>query len=95
MSTLWIRVKRDGYLFPYDEILAQRSDCEVIPEEVAFPEKFITPAVQEAIERHTTEKKPRGRAKKAAPLDLATGDIPEAPQYTAPELSADASRGLP
>jgi hypothetical protein len=28
-------------------------------------------------------------------LDLATTDIPEPPPYTAPEVAADASRGLP
>ena len=115
MSTMWIRVKRDGYLFPYDDILAKNPDCEVIPEEVAFPEKFITPVVQEAIERYAVvndtpepetepapvpapaavqEKRPRGRPRKKG-LDLSTDDIPEPPQYTPPELAADAARGLP
>lgn len=120
MSTMWIRVKKDGFLYPYDDILAKNPDCEVIPEEVAFPQKFITPEVQEAIERYAVvndtpapapepepepepeptlapvaAKRPRGRPKKAAALDLGTDDIPEPPQYTPPELAAEAARGLP
>ena len=53
MSTMWIRVKKDGFIYPYDEILAKNSDCEVVTEAVAFPHKAITPEVQAAIERYT------------------------------------------
>lgn len=103
MSTMWIRVKKDGFILPYNDYLAKNPACEVIPEEVAFPERFITPVVQEAIDRHVEpevvapvpEKRTKGRAGKKATLDLATDDIPEPPQYTQPELAADAARGLP
>lgn len=107
MTTLWIRVKKDGFLYPYDPILAKNAGCEVIPEEIAFPERFITTEVQEAIERHSVEdtsvstsepvvEKPgRGRKRKKPALDLSTDDIPESPQYTPPELAAEAARGLP
>lgn len=53
MTTLWIRVKKDGFIYPYDEILAKNPSCEVVTEAVAFPHKAITPEVQAAIERHT------------------------------------------
>ena len=103
MSDKWIRVKKDGFILPYIDYLARNTGCEVVSEEVAFPERFITPVVQEAIERHAEpeaavvapEKRPRGRPGKKATLDLATDDIPEPPQYTPPELAADAARGLP
>lgn len=108
MSAMWIRVKKDGFIYPYDPILAKNSGCEVIPEEVAFPERFITAEVQEAIERHSVEDTPvstpepvvaekpgRGRKRKKAALDLSTDDIPDPPQYTPPELAAEAARGLP
>ena len=53
MTTMWIRVKKDGFIYPYDDILAKNPDCEVVAEQVAFPHKFITPEVNEAIVRHT------------------------------------------
>ena len=58
MTTMWIRVKRDGFIYPYDDILAKNPDCEVVSEQVAFPHKFVTPEVQVAIERHTPEPAP-------------------------------------
>jgi hypothetical protein len=109
VSTMWIRVKKDGFIYPYDEILAKNSSCEVVPEEVAFPHKAITPAVQAAIEYYTVdvtqplppapapavaERRVRGRPRKA-PLDLSTPEVLEPPVYTSPELAQDASKGLP
>ena len=49
----------------------------------AFPERFAPPAVMEKVKQ---------RKKK---IVLETDDIPEESAYTSPELSADASRGLP
>ena len=92
MAEKWIRVKKDGFIYPYNDILAKNPECEVVSEEVAFPEKFITPEVKEAIAKHT-EKPTRGRQRRAA-LDLSTA-VPETPVYTPPELAADASRGMP
>ncbi len=83
MSQMYIRVKKDGFIFAYNEILAKNPDCEVVPEEIAYPERFAPPRAAQRLE---------GRR---LPLDLTTADIPEPPPYTAPELAADASRKLP
>jgi hypothetical protein len=91
MSKMYIRVKKDGFIYDYNPILAKNPDCEVVPEEIAYPERFIPPA---AAQRVAEVVKAGGRKKKAA-LDLSTADIPEAPPYTSPELAEEASRGLP
>lgn len=92
MSKMYIRVKKDGFIYDYNEILAKNPGCEVIPEEVAYPERFVPAHIADRVD--VPEVKPRARKTKAA-LDLATADIPEPPAYTSPELAADASRGLP
>lgn len=91
MSKMYIRVRKDGFIYDYNEILAKNPECEVIPEEIAYPERFIPPAATQRVEEAA---KPAGRKKKGA-LDLSTADIPEAPPYTSPELAEEASRGLP
>lgn len=80
MSKMFIRVKKDGFIYPYNEYLAKNPGCEVIAEEVAYPERFIP--------------KQATRKRKAA-LNLATADIPEDKAYTSPELAEEASRGMP
>jgi hypothetical protein len=87
MSKMYIRVRKDGFIYDYNDILARNPECEVVPEEIAYPERFAQP---EIIEKVKVERKKRGGA-----LDLTTADIPEPPVYTPPELAADASRGLP
>jgi len=87
MSKMYIRVKKDGFIYDYDEILAKNPACEVVPEEVAYPERFVP---VEAPQRVAAVRKKRGAA-----LDLTTEEIPEAPVQTSPELAADAARGLP
>lgn len=92
MSKMYIRVKKDGFIYEYNEILAKNPACEVIPEELAYPERFIPAHVEVVAE--PVKAKP-GRPKRKAALDLSTDDIPEAPPYTPAELAAEASRGLP
>jgi len=87
MSIMYIRVKKDGFIMDYNEILAKNPECEVVPEEIAYPERFIPPAAAQRAET-------AGRKKKAA-LDLTTADIPEAPPYTPVELAAEAAQGMP
>lgn len=82
MSTMYIRVKKDGFIYDYNEILAKNPDCEIVPEEIAYPERFMPPEAPK-------------RKKRGAALDLSTADIPESPPYTSPELAEEASRGLP
>ena len=91
MSKMYIRVKADGFIYDFNPILAKNPECEVVPEEIAYPERFIPPA---AAQRVTEAVKVTGRKKKGA-LDLSTDDIPEAPPYTPAELAEEASRGLP
>jgi len=87
MSKLFIRVKRDWFIYDYNPILAANPACEVITEEEAYPERFLKEEVVVEVEK---KRKRRGSA-----LDLATVDIPEPPAVVSPELAADASRGLP
>jgi high-affinity K+ transport system ATPase subunit B len=90
MSKMYIRVKSDGFIYDFNPILAKNPECEVVSEEVAYPERFIPVSAAMRVEGI----KASGRKKKGA-LDLATDDIPEAPAYTSPELAEEASRGLP
>jgi len=94
MSKMYIRVKADGFIYDFNPIMAKNPECEVVPEEVAYPERFIPPAAAQRVEDAKEAAKATGRKKKAA-LDLSTADIPEAPAYTPPELAEEASRGLP
>jgi hypothetical protein len=94
MSKMYIRVKADGFIYDFNPILAKNPECEVVPEEIAYPERFIPPAAVQRIEDAAEVVKATGRKKKAA-LDLTTADIPEAPPYTPAELAEEASRGLP
>lgn len=87
MSKMYIRVKKDGFIYDYSDILARNPECEVVSEEVAYPERFVNPNAVEEVKAARTRRK--------AALDLTTADIPEPPVYTPPELAADASRGLP
>ena len=82
MSTMYIRVRKDGTIYDYNEILAKNPDCEVISEEIAYPERFM-PEVAKT------------KPKRKSALDLATADIPEPPVYTSPELAAEAAHGMP
>ena len=91
MTKQYIRVKKDGFIYDYSERLAVHPECEVISEQEAYPERFITPTVSEKIEEITKPK--RGR-KAAKGLDLST-DIPDEPVYTDPELAAEAAQGWP
>lgn len=91
MSKMYIRVRKDGFIYDFNPILAKNAECEVVSEEIAYPERFIPPAVVQRVEEAA---KATGRKKKGA-LDLTTTDIPEAPAYTPPELAAEASKGMP
>jgi len=80
----WLKHRADGYIFPWAQDLSKHPQLFEVTEEEAFPEKFI----------------PKKLVKKAAsnkkkPLDVSTDDIPAEPEYSSPELEADASRDLP
>jgi hypothetical protein len=80
--TKYLRHKIDGFIYGWHPILAKNPLCEEVTEEEAFPERFVTPAVEKA------KRRPRK-------LSLETDDMPDEPVYISPELSADASRDLP
>jgi hypothetical protein len=79
----YLRNKVDGFIYEWNEILARHPKCEEVTEEEAYPERFAPASVVEKAKRRTKR------------IELSTDDIPEPPVYTSPELSADASRGLP
>lgn len=76
----YLRNKRDGTIYEWDEILAENALCEEVSEQEAFPEKFIP-------------KKQKGRK---TGLALETEVIPEEEiDLGNPDINADASRNLP
>lgn len=76
----YLRNKRDGTIYEWDEILAENALCEEVTEEEAFPERFIP-------------KKQKGRK---TGLTLETEVIPEESiDVGNPDINADASRNLP
>lgn len=87
MSNMYLRNKKDGFIYEWNEILAKNPLCEPVTEEEAFPERFVN---QKQVKR--VQKKQKETNTK---LDLSTDDIPEETPYTAPEIEADASRNLP
>jgi hypothetical protein len=88
MSKMFLRNKNDGFIYGWNEILAQNPLCEPVTEEEAFPERFLKAEQVEQV------KKTRAK-RKAKPLDLSTDDTQDEPRYVAPEIEADASRDLP
>ena len=59
----YLRNRRDGTIYEWDEILAANPLCEEVTEEQAFPEKFV-PAAQKT---------------RKTKLKLETEEVPEAP----------------
>lgn len=89
MSKMYIRVKKDGFIYEYNEILAQNDECEVIDEQTAYPEQFANPVqVEQAV--RTSKKR-----KYSVTDNLATEDVPEEPTYSNKEVNLDASKDLP
>jgi len=86
--TRWLKHRFDGTIYEWDAILGKHPKLIEVTEQEAFPERFIPVATVEAVA------KKRGRKPRTG-LNLATDDIPEAPEYTNAELNAEASKGLP
>jgi hypothetical protein len=84
MGKQYIRVKKDGFIYGYNEILAKNPECEVVDEADIIPP-------QDVVDQIVAKRSGRQRAA----LDLTTADIPEPPTHTPPELAADAARKLP
>jgi hypothetical protein len=75
----YLRHRRDGTIYEWDEILAGNPLCEEVTEQEAFPEQFIPPA------QKTRKTK----------MKLDTEDVPEAPAVVNEDLNLEASKGLP
>lgn len=79
MSIKYLRHREKGTIYSWNPILADRTDVvEEVTEIEAFPERFI----------------PKAAKGRKAKVNLTTEDIPEAPDFSFPELNAEASRGL-
>jgi hypothetical protein len=76
--TKYLRNKRDGYIYEWNDILADNPLCEEVTEEEAFPERFTPPEIK--IRR--------------SKLNITPTVIEEPPPIEFPEINADASRGL-
>lgn len=76
--TKYLRNKRDGYIYEWNDILADNPLCEEVSEEEAFPERFTPPEIK--IRR--------------SKLNITPTVIEEPPPIEFPEINADASRGL-
>jgi hypothetical protein len=82
-NKLYIRVRKDGFVYPYNEIMAANIDCEVVTEEDVYPERFV--------DRPEPTAKQRGRKPKV----VLEAPPTEEPILTFEELGVEASRGLP
>lgn len=63
LTMRYLRNRRDGTIYEWDEILASNVLCEEVTEEEAFPEKFV-PAAQKT---------------RKSKLKLDTEEVPETP----------------
>lgn len=88
--TRYLKNRKDGWIFEWDEILAKNPNVVEVTEQEAYPERFIpTETIEKIAQRRGRKKQPTEQ------LTLWTDDIPEPPGYTNPELNAEASKGLP
>ena len=88
MKQRWLKNINDGFIYGWDEYLEKHPLVKEVTEEEAFPEKFLKPLQVKRVKAT--------RAKNKSKLDLTTKNVfKPAPITTAPELAADASRGLP
>ena len=53
--TRWLRHKTDGTIYEWDKYLDKHPKLEEVSEEVAFPEKFLTPAIKTRVAQFAEE----------------------------------------
>lgn len=78
----YLRNKKDGTIYEWNDILARNKLCEEVTEEQAYPERFLKAEVVA---------KAKAKQTKKGALDLSTADVPKEP---AVDFSDDASKGL-
>jgi hypothetical protein len=85
MTQRWLRNKKDGTIYQWNEILAANKNCEEVTEQQAFPSK-TAPA-------HVTSRK------KTSSIDLSVPDDAVSPRESVSAVSEtirlEASKGLP
>lgn len=92
MSDKVIRVKRNGAILAYNDILAKNPSCEVISVEEAFPERFMP---KHTAARVAAAKKGKAKRTEKSLFDALTEVQAEvAPDSVPAEIERDASRGL-
>jgi hypothetical protein len=74
----YLRNKRDGFIYEWNEILAENPLCEEVNEQQAYPERFV----------------PKTQKNRKSGLALETKDVPEDSITGNPDLNLEASRGL-
>jgi hypothetical protein len=87
----WLRVKRDGFLYEWDPILANNAACEEVADHVLFPEMYVQ-------NPEPTTQKQRGRPKKdlgAEQLAATAKENENPPPFSTDEFSTDVGRGWP
>jgi len=53
--TRWLKNRSNGVIYEWDPILANNPKCEEVSEEIAFPEKFLTPAIKSRVAQFSEE----------------------------------------
>lgn len=84
---MYIRVKADGFIYDFNEIMAKNPDCEVVTEEVAYPERFGKPVAAPEVVKTPTKRK------SASGLSVGTPS-PDPVGVDRDALNREASKGL-
>jgi hypothetical protein len=81
--TRWLRHRVDGTIYEWDRYLAANPKCEEVSEEIAFPEKFLTPALAARAAQFSEELPSADEiAEVVAALEAETTDAPVQPCVT-------------
>lgn len=81
--TRWLRNRANGVVYEWDPILANNPKCEEVSEEIAFPEKFLTPAIATRAAQFSEELPSADEiAEVVAALEAETTDTPVQPRAT-------------
>ena len=96
--TRWLRHKADGTIYEWDKYLDKHPKLEEVSEEVAFPEKFLTPAIKSRVAQFAEEIPAADEvAEIVAALEVEAEDLP--PVAKAPrgrrESRTSTARGRP
>jgi hypothetical protein len=81
--TRWLRHKQDGTIYEWDKYLGKHPKLEEVSEEVAFPEKFLTPAIKSRVAQFAEEIPAAEEvAEIVAALEIESEDLPATARAT-------------